>query len=66
MASLRAQMAGEGAGTACALVPGDAASFHAQCDHVQTTVDPADTSVLDYWADYLKHAADVFQRSDQG
>jgi hypothetical protein len=66
MASLRAQLAGEGAGIACALAPGDANSFHAQCDHVHTTVDPADTGVLDYWANYLGHAADVFQRSDQG
>jgi uncharacterized protein YukE len=66
MASLRAQIAGEGAGIACALAPGDAASFHAQFDHVQTTVDPADTSVLDYWADYLTRAANTFQQSDQG
>ena len=66
MGSLRAQLAGEGAGIACALTAGDANSFHAQCDHVHTTVDPADTGVLDYWANYLGHAADVFQRSDQG
>jgi hypothetical protein len=64
MASLRAQLAGEGAGIACALTAGDANSFHAQFDHVHTTVDPADTGVLDYWADHLGHAADVFQRSD--
>jgi uncharacterized protein YukE len=64
MASLRAQLAGESAGIACALTAGDANSFHAQCDHVQTTVDPADTGVLDYWANYLGQAADVFQRSD--
>jgi hypothetical protein len=66
MASLRAQLAGEGAGIACAVTAGDASSFHAHCDHVRTTVDPADTGVLDYWANYLGHAADVFQRSDQG
>jgi uncharacterized protein YukE len=66
MASLRAQIAGEGAGIACALTTGDAASFHVNCEHVQTTVDPADTGVLDYWANYLGQAADVFQRSDQG
>ena len=64
MASLRAQIAGEGAGIACALSAGDASSFHAHCDHVHTTVDPADTGVLDYWANYLGQAADVFQRSD--
>jgi uncharacterized protein YukE len=66
MASLQAQLACEGAGIACALTAGDAGSFHAQFDHVHTTVDPADTGVLDYWADSLGHAADVFQRSDQG
>ena len=66
MASLRTQIAGEGAGIGCALAPGDANSFHAHCDHVQETVHPADTSVLDYWGNYLIHAADAFQRSDQG
>jgi len=66
MGSLRAQLAGEGAGTGCALAAGDADSFHAQCEHVQSTVDPADTGVLDYWAKHLKRAADVFQASDQG
>jgi hypothetical protein len=46
MAPLRAQIASEGAGIACALAAGDTNSFHAHCDHVQTTVDPADTGVL--------------------
>jgi uncharacterized protein YukE len=64
--SLRAQLAGESAGTACALSAGDTNSFHAQCEHVQSTVDPADTGVLDLWANHLKHAADVFEESDQG
>jgi uncharacterized protein YukE len=64
MASLRAQIAAEGAGIACALTAGDANSFHAQCDHVQTTVDPVDTGVLDHWAHYVGQAADVFGRSD--
>jgi hypothetical protein len=63
MASFRAQIAAEGAGIACALTAGDANSFHAQCDHVRTTVDPADTGVLDYWANHVGQA-DVFQRSD--
>jgi uncharacterized protein YukE len=66
MASLRAQVAGEGAGIGCALSAGDASSFHAHYGQVQSTVDPADTGVLDYWADHLGQAADAFQRSDQG
>ncbi len=65
MASLRARIAGEGAGIACALTAGDSNGFHSQCGHVQTTVDPADTGVLDYWANYLNYAAGVFQQSDQ-
>src|ERR1700722_16398865 len=66
MGSLRAQLAGEGAGIACALTAGDATSFHAQFEHGQSTVDPDDTGVLDYWANHLKDAADVFQHHDQG
>jgi hypothetical protein len=45
MASVRAQVTGEGAGIACALTAGDANSFHAHCDHVHTTVDPSPTPV---------------------
>jgi uncharacterized protein YukE len=65
IAALRAQIAGEGAGIACALTAGDAATFHSQCDYVQSTVDPANTGVVDYWAAVLRLTADASQRSDQ-
>jgi hypothetical protein len=65
IATLRGQIAGEGAGASCAIAPGDSNSFRDQYDHVEGSIDPADTSVLDYWADYLKRAADVFQQSDE-
>ena len=66
MASLRAQVAGEAAGIACALAPGDATSFHAHCDHVHTTVDPADTGVLDYLGELFGPGGGCFRAIRSG
>ncbi len=64
MGTLHGQIAGEGAGIACAIVSGDANDWHASYNNVQSKVD-ADIKVGDYWAHYLKYVVRASQQSDQ-
>jgi uncharacterized protein YukE len=65
MASLRAQIIGESAGTACAFTAGDANSFHSHCGQLEQA-GGALAGVINDLGDALSRAADVFEESDRG